>query len=208
MTPQQVSLLLPQARILPWSMRSFSLVEVDVIRLQAAQAVLAGLEDLAAIQRGEAAANRWAEPAMAGAGDLGGEDDLAPRAAFEPFADNLLGHAEEFGARRHGIHFGGVEEVDPRVDGAVHDGKGSLFIGLEAEGHGSHADVRDDDAGAAEAVAFHKARMLNRDRLRANGNAFTASSGRRRRTNFRVRSWMGGTTSDRTWKFDLLPPSR
>jgi hypothetical protein len=46
------------------------LIEVDVVRLQAAQAVLAGLEDLATVQRGEAAANRRAEPAMAGAGDL------------------------------------------------------------------------------------------------------------------------------------------
>jgi hypothetical protein len=93
---------------------------------------------------------------------LRGNDDLAPIAAFEPAADDLLGHAEEFGARRHGIHLRGVKEVDPGVDGAVHDGKGRLFIGLEAEGHGSHADVRDDDAGAAEAVAFHKSSMLER----------------------------------------------
>jgi hypothetical protein len=27
---------------------------------------------------------------------------------------------------------------------------------LQTEGHGSHADIRDDDAGAAEAIAFHK----------------------------------------------------
>ena len=40
--------------------------------------------------------------------------------------------------------------------------KGGL-IRLKAEGHGSHADVRDDDASAAEAVAFHKSRMLAGD---------------------------------------------
>jgi hypothetical protein len=28
---------------------------------------------------------------------------------------------------------------------------------LKTEGHGSHAGIGDDDAGAAEAIAFHKA---------------------------------------------------
>jgi len=39
--------------------------------------------------------------------------------------------------------------------GAVHDGEGGGFVGLEAEGHGAEAEVGDDEWALAEAVALH-----------------------------------------------------
>ena len=137
--------------------RPVGLVEVNVVRLQTAEAILAGLEDLTTIQGRETTADWRAKPAVARPSDLCGQNDLAASLPTQPAAHDLLGDAKFFGAGRHGIHLRRIEEVDPRLQSAVHDREGGLFIGLKAEGHGSHADVRDDDASAAEAIAFHKA---------------------------------------------------
>ena len=131
------------------------LVEVDVVGLQPAQAGLAGLDDLAAVQGGEAAAHRRAEPAVARAGDLGGQDDFIPAAGLQPAADDGFGDPAGFGTGRHRVDFGGVQEVDASLPGPVQDGQGGGFVGLQAERHGSQADVGDHQAAASEASALH-----------------------------------------------------
>ena len=85
--------------------------------------------------------------------DLGGDDQLVPLLRLQPAADDALGFPMVFHVGGDGVHLGGVEEIDPGIEGPVHDCEGRLFVGLVAEGHRAHADVGHKDGAAAEASA-------------------------------------------------------
>ena len=142
---------------LPGSMiRPMGLIQVDVIRLQPPQAVLIGPHDLATIQGREAIAHGRTEPAMTWPRDLGCQDDFTTRFRLQPAAHDFLRDAKLLCTRRHRIHLCRVEEVDASVHGAIHHGERSLLIGLQAEGHGAHANVRHHKAAASQSSASHK----------------------------------------------------
>src|SRR5262249_29481511 len=57
--------------------------------------------------------------------------------------------------RRHGVDVGGVEERDAVLRRPVQDGERRPLVALVAEGHGPQANLRDFQAGAAEAARLH-----------------------------------------------------
>ena len=126
------------------------LVEVDVVGAQPAQRVLDLAHDPAA---GPAAvvglvAHRHEE--------LGGQDDVVA-AALQGLADDLLGHAA-------GVDVGGVDEVDPGVEGAVDDpdGVGAVVVAPRPEHHRAQAQRADRYAGPAEHSVLHGQSHLSR----------------------------------------------
>ena len=133
------------------------LVEVDVVGLELGQAGFDGGHDVAAIERGHAGAQGAAEPDVAGAGNLGCHDDGVARLGLHPAADDFLGAADPLGVGRHGVAFGGIVEVDAGIEAFVENAEGFGFVGLAAEGHRAHADVRDDDGRSAETAVLHGA---------------------------------------------------
>ncbi|MOA41622.1 hypothetical protein D3C78_1636010 [compost metagenome] len=95
--------------------------------------------------------------AVAGAGDLAGQHPvIAIAIVTQPVADDALGGGVGFGAWRHRVHLGGVDEVDP---GGL--GPGNLLEGLGldvllAPGHGAQAQGADIEVGTAELAVFHR----------------------------------------------------
>ena len=131
------------------------LVQVDVIELQALQACLHPVEDVAA---------RRAAHVRAGAGfaeDLGGHHHLVARhlQVAQRLAGDLLGHATR-------VHVGGVDEVHARVQRLAHELLSFRLLqladlaphaGAAAEGHGAEAKFGNEKAGAAERAMAHVA---------------------------------------------------
>ncbi len=125
--------------------RPVDLVQVDVVGLQAAQRVLdlghdpaPGVASLVGI-----VAHRRRT--------LGREDDVVA-APLERLADDLFGLAA-------GVHVGGVDEVDPRVQRLVDDADRVVMVGV-ADGPEHHRAERvgtDLDAGPAEGAVLHAA---------------------------------------------------
>jgi len=126
------------------------LIQVDVVGLQAAQAVLAGRDDV--VRREVLAAVADPGGAARGAGDLGGQHQAfaCARTAGEPVAEDALGGAVGLGTCGHRIHLGRVDEVDAAFERAVEDGKGGGLVDLFAEGHGAQADRGDVQVAAAQ----------------------------------------------------------
>jgi len=121
------------------------LVQVNVVGLQPAQAAFDGLQ-----QRGLGDGAAVTDPGLAGAGHLGGEDDLVAGAAgLEPVTDDGLGGAVGLGAGWNGVHFRGVEEVDAALQRVIHLFE-SFFLGvLVTPGHGAQPDQADLQVGGA-----------------------------------------------------------
>jgi hypothetical protein len=119
------------------------LVQVDPVRAQAAQRVLDRPDDPP--PRGAAlvgiVAHRHEE--------LRREHDVVA-AALECLADDLLGLTG-------GVDVGGVDEVDPRIEGAVDDADRVVVVGVApgAEHHRAEAELGDLDAGASEWAVVH-----------------------------------------------------
>ena len=128
--------------------RPVQLVEVDVIGLQALQGAFDGGADVGAVECRRPAANP-VEIAR-GSGDLGRDDDLLALLALQPAPDDALRSAESPGARRHGVHLGGVDEIDAAGQRESELAVGILFAGLFAEGHRAEADVGNEQIAAAE----------------------------------------------------------
>ena len=86
-----------------------------------------------------------------------GDDDLVAFAGFcDPVANNGLGVADSFGKNRvNGIHFGGVEKVDPCVERHVDLCMAVGFWSLGAKRHRAKAIIADLDAGPAELDTVH-----------------------------------------------------
>ena len=124
------------------------LVQVDVIGLQPAEALVARGAD---VSRRQPAVVR---PLGHRAEDLGREHDLlaASAALREPAADDLLGRA---GTLRSAVAVRGVEEVDPELERAIHD---LVRVGLareRAEVHRAEADRADAQRGTSETSILH-----------------------------------------------------
>jgi hypothetical protein len=129
------------------------LVEVDVIGLEAAEAGVDGVHDVAA---------GGADVVAAGAGaaeGLGGDDDLSAGdvQVFEGLTEGLFAFAL-------GVDIGGIEEVDADVDGGLDELVGSGLVdgadGAEeasaaVEGHGAKTERGDEEAGVAEGLILH-----------------------------------------------------
>ena len=95
------------------------LVQVDVVGAQTAQAAVDGLAHPAR------ARSRVQGIVVDRRRELGGHHHLVAAAAECP-AEQLLG-------ARAAVDVGGVEEVDPRVEGGVHDGGGPLLVATHPE---------------------------------------------------------------------------
>jgi hypothetical protein len=119
------------------------LVQVDPVGPQPRQAVLDRLEDPA--PRVAAAVGAFAHREV----DLGGEHDVVTSTP-QRLADDLLGLAR-------GVHIGGVDEVDPLVEGRVDDADTVVVVGVAGgtEHHGAQAVDAHLDAGAAEGAVAH-----------------------------------------------------
>ena len=120
------------------------LVEVDPVGLQAAQAVLDGLDDPAA--RVAPVVRVVAHLAV----HLAGEHDPVALAAGEGLADDLLRLALR-------VHVGGVDEVDPRVERPVDDPDRLVVVGVapRAEHHRPEAHRSHLHSGPAERAQLH-----------------------------------------------------
>src|SRR3954453_11594833 len=117
-----------------------NLIQIDVVRAEAAERGIDGLEDVLA-----------REPLAVGAGagaeeDLRGDDDLvAPGEVADGPAKDLLG-----GAVR--VHVGRVEERDPRLERAADERPAGLLVEhprtpfAAAVGHASEAEAGDFQA--------------------------------------------------------------
>ncbi len=125
---------------------SVDLIEVDVVRAQAAQAVLASRHDPSA--RVALCVGVLAHDAV----HLGGQNDLLPILLGQRLAHDLLGLAER-------IDIGRVDEVDPRIERAVDDADGLVMVGRSPgpEHHGAQTERAYFDTGAAERAKFHLA---------------------------------------------------
>jgi hypothetical protein len=145
------------AKVVGGAVGPVQLVQVDVVGLQALQALVHGFEQVGLVE-GQAAT-----PDVAGAqrlpcraGGFGGQHDvLAAACVFQPRADVLLGAALGLGLRGHGVHLGRVHEVDAAVQGEVQLCMGLGFGVLFAPGHGAQGDHADVQAGAAKGAVEH-----------------------------------------------------
>src|SRR5262249_39498656 len=119
------------------------LVQVDAIRAEPAQAVVAGAAD---VVRGETRVVR-AGPHLAV--HLGREHDLlaASPALPDPPADDLLGDAL---ARLPPVDVGGVEEVDAELERTIHDDEAVALARERTEVHRAETEPAHLEAGAAE----------------------------------------------------------
>jgi len=128
------------------------LVEVDVVGLQAPEAVVQRLEQVLAREvQATCADMRGPGGTARRAGGLGGQHDVvAPAGLLQPAADVLFGAALGLGARRHGVHLSRIDQVDASVQGKVKLGMGLGFGVLFAPGHGAQGYGADLEVGAAK----------------------------------------------------------
>ena len=113
-----------------------SLVEIDVIGLQAAQAVLGGFQDVLAGQPFVIGSVADAHAA------LGGQDEFFPFPT-KPTANDFFTLPRGFGRGRDRINIGSINEGDAPVGGLIENGGRGALVTLVAEGHGAQADFRD-----------------------------------------------------------------
>ncbi|MNG08799.1 hypothetical protein D3C84_921830 [compost metagenome] len=94
--------------------------------------------------------------AVAGAGDLAGQDPVgAVAAGLEPVADVALGAGVGFRAWRHGVHFRRVDEIDAGFLGPGDLGEGLILAVLFAPGHRAKAQGADVQLGSAQLAIVH-----------------------------------------------------
>jgi hypothetical protein len=133
------------------------LVQVDVLELQALQAGLHAVHDVAA----RIAPRVGPRPHVAR--DLGGHDDAVARhlQVLQCLSGDLLGYTGR-------VDVGGVDEVDAGVQRLADQPLGVSLLqladlgpqaGAAAEGHGAQAELRHEQAGAAQGFVAHGRRL-------------------------------------------------
>ena len=144
------------------------LEEIDRVRLHPAERLLARADD---VQRREA---RLVRPVAHRPVHLRGEDDLlAPAAALrEPPAEDLLGPAF---ALLPPVDVGGVEEVDPRLERAVHDRERVGFARLRSEVHRAETKSTDLETRSPEMHVVHGRRYYAASRGGVSASALVSS---------------------------------
>ena len=126
------------------------LVEVDVVGVQPAQAVLHGCHDVAAAQSLAVGAVPHA------AANLGGQHDLAAVAAcLHPAADDCLRHAAGVAINPAGVNVGSVDEVAAGLHKGIHHLKRGWLVGRPAPLHSAETKFTDLEAGAAQIAIVH-----------------------------------------------------
>jgi hypothetical protein len=147
------------------------LVKVDVVGLEPFQTAFAVLADLV---RRKAAAVRvglgQVGLAFDGIEDLGGQDHRVPAAASlgKPASQDLLGVAL---LAAPAVDVGGVEEIDAKLQGPIHDLETLFLGGVPAEVHGAQTDVAHQDPVFSQTFVFDchvRVPLLLRLRLRVN----------------------------------------
>jgi len=138
-------------RFVEWRVpvRGMRLVEIDVVGIQAAQAVLDGAHDVLAA---EALAVRPVPHARA---HLGRDHDLVARPGAQPPADDALGDAAGIAGCPPAVDVRRVDEVDAGLPGAVEHTEGLLLGGSPAKRHRAQAQLADLQPGASQLTIFH-----------------------------------------------------
>src|SRR3984957_8040678 len=153
-----------------------NLVEVDMIRLQAAQTSLNAVHDVAA--RGPDVIAPRADAAV----DLGRDHDM-----LACDLEVLQRLSEDLFALALRINIRGIEEVDPALNRCLNQLIGSRLAngsdGFEhasavPEGHGSEAQFRDQETRIAEGCVFHGVFLLLRVRSLPGGKDIGCCQGR------------------------------
>ncbi len=126
------------------------LVEIEMVRLEAAEALFAGAPDVQSRQA------RLIGPGAHAAEDFRGEHHLLPPAAAlgTPSPDDLF--RDPF-AHFPAVDVGRIEEVDAEVERPIHDGEAVRFGRVRAEVHGAQTEPADFQARAAEMHVLHGA---------------------------------------------------
>jgi len=136
------------------------LIQIEVVGLQSPQAAFEGFPDVLPAETGAAAAN-VIDPALAGPGDLAGQDDPFPHATgLQPVADDGLGGAIGLRPWRNAVQLRRVEEIHALFERVIHL-RERLGLGvLLAEGHGAEADDGHVDVGVTQLAVFHDESLM------------------------------------------------
>ena len=130
------------AKAVGWALRPVYLVQVEVIGLQPLQAGVQRLADIFAVQ--DVIGPNAAVVIARGPANFGGQHQLFAIAAFrQPVADVGFSQPLSFRARRDGVHFGDIDQIDAVGDRIVELLMGISFAVLLAKGHGPQPEGAD-----------------------------------------------------------------
>src|SRR5262245_2808022 len=128
-----------------------NLVEIDVVRAEAAERAFDGVQDVLARRP------PIPGPRARGPGALGGHDEVVSP-PLQPAPEYRLGTPDRLERAAERIHVGGVEEGDAASGRAVQDGERGGLVTLEPEGHGAETEPGDAEPGTAEPEMGHGSR--------------------------------------------------
>ena len=148
-------------RLFDWSgvVGGMGLVQVDVVGLQATQAVFARFHDVLAAEALVIETGTHPPPALRGKHNV-----LAGTTRREPPAHDGFGLAVDVESSAKRIDIRCVEEGDTVFNGGVHDGEGCRLVCLVAEGHGAEAYLGNTQASPAQLLDLHLSGFLIRAR--------------------------------------------
>jgi hypothetical protein len=136
------------------AIRPVQLVQVQIIGVQALEAGLQRNGDVGAVQTRVAVANMlhaaWADHFT------GQHPILTITVLLEVLADNAFSLGVGFCTRWHGVHFGGVDKVDPALLGQLNLRERFFLSILLTPGHGAQRDGADVDIGFAQWSKLHR----------------------------------------------------
>ena len=150
------------------------LIEIDIVRLEALQRRVDGIQDVLARHALVPTLRSHAAHAFGG-------KDVFVAPALQPAAHDLFGAPDRRDVAAQRIDVGRVEEIDAAVGGRVEDGVALGLVALQTEGHGAEAEAGNCEAGAAEGRVFHGGKFSPAARARP---AVTSMRLRRRALSF------------------------
>ena len=130
------------------------LIQIDVIRLQAAQAAVHGCAN---VRTGQLRPIADVRHPVAGTCYFGSQNHPLARAArFQPAADVLLGQPLCFPLRRHRIHFGGIDKINALRQRIIHLLMRLRLRILLPPGHGPQAQLAHPQIAVAQAAFLNQ----------------------------------------------------